>query len=68
METVDGIQLFTKLLDGGGPIQCACGHIWRFVPNVGPNEIKDCPACGRGLDASHNCTMEDYKNDRKENT
>jgi hypothetical protein len=62
---VGEIMLFTKLLDGGYPLRCSCGNIWRFVPGDNMGRIW-CPSCGRGAEYGVSCTIEEYKNSRKD--
>ena len=50
--TVRDVSIFTKILDGGFPWRCDCGHIQRWVPycpdddNV-PHADRQCASCGR---------------------
>ncbi len=61
---VDGIEVFTKLLDGGGPVRCECGHLFR-VPNLLGGGHEACPACGRdSLLHATRATGEEYKASR----
>jgi len=65
MAVVGEVMLFTKLLDGGGPIRCVCGNIWRHVPHDHFG-VRACPACGRLPNDGIPCTIEEYKESRKD--
>ena len=81
METeVAGLEIFTQLLDGEGPLKCLCGQItrtrisetvdvytaiWGGTAGCGPRQI--CPNCGRQLTSETTVavSVEEYKASRR---
>lgn len=60
--TVDGVTIFTRLLDGGVTLRCSCGFIYRA-----PGGSRDnCPSCGRGQQHAEPATEAEYKASRRE--
>ena len=57
---VGDVIIFTKLLDGGVPLRCACGKVWRAV-----EARETCPGCGRGRWHGERVDVEEYKRERK---
>lgn len=61
---VGGIDVLTRILDGGFPIKCNCDHIHRVVE---PSK-EHCPNCGMPfiLGKWNKVSIEEYKQSRKD--
>ena len=59
--TVGGVEVLTRILDGGYFVRCrGCDHPAR----VGHGSPSSCPACGAPFEGAPRCTEDEYRASR----